>query len=36
MTVLQTTNKPKLAATKPTTKVDTEAYDDVLEDDDFM
>lgn len=28
--------KPKLGATKVITKVDTEAYDDVLEDGDFM
>ncbi|KAK8854852.1 hypothetical protein IAR55_003591 [Kwoniella newhampshirensis] len=28
--------KPKLGAAKPTSRIDTEAYDDVLEDDDFM
>lgn len=34
---MQGPTKPKLAATKPTNKaVDTEAYDDVLDDDDFM
>lgn len=29
-------SKPKLGATKVFSKVDTEAYDDVLGDDDFM
>ncbi|WWC63250.1 uncharacterized protein I303_105850 [Kwoniella dejecticola CBS 10117] len=29
-------SKPKLGAAKPASKIDTEAYDDVLDDDDFM
>lgn len=32
----KTTGKPKLGAAKPSSKIDTEAYDDVLDDDDFM
>lgn len=33
---MQAATKPKLGAAKPAAKIDTEAYDDVLEDDDFM
>lgn len=33
---IQATGKPKLGGAKTINKVDTDAYDDVLEDDDFM
>ena len=33
---VQASNKPKLAAAKVVSHADTEAYDDVLDDDDFM
>jgi hypothetical protein len=36
VTDVQTTGKPKLGGAKTINKVDTDAYDDVLEDDDFM
>jgi translation initiation factor 3 subunit J len=32
----KTAAKPKLGGAKTITKVDTDAYDDVLDDDDFM
>jgi len=37
LTILQTTGKPKLAAVKSLgNKADTDVYDDVLDDGDFM